>query len=85
MRPVYVYGSRPAYFQDSTETGVEQVALHQRAIAVHQNAERREQIQAESERLAALPPSRAWFEEQHAEILERLDEIEAALGIRELT
>lgn len=85
MRPVFVFGSTPAYYSDGTETPAEEVALHDCAVALHANGERREQLQAESERLATLPPPLHWFEERFARLHERLDGIEAALGIRGTT
>jgi hypothetical protein len=78
--PVYVYGSTPAYYVDGTETGKEDVLLHERAIAEHANRQRREELLAAAEREAAQPPGRAYFEQAFALIHERLEAVERVVA-----
>jgi hypothetical protein len=80
--PVYVFGSTPAYWQDGSETGPEQAALHTRAVAVHANERRQEELLQASEREAAQPPNRAYFDAAFLRIHERIDNLEAALAAR---
>jgi len=75
-RPVFVFGSTPAYFEDGSETPHEQVLLHDRAVAVHMNAQRRDELLA-----AAEPPPRSYFEAAFLRIHERLDAIENSVGV----